>query len=447
MAISSEHNIVLMTDSYKVPHYNFYPPGTQHIYSYFESRGGKYDKLVFFGLQYFLKKYLEGEVVNIEKIEEADFLLKKHFGGKPLLNKEGWLHVVHKHNGHLPVCIKAVREGSVKNAFEPLISVENTDPACFWLTNYLETLLVQVWYPTTVATQSWHMKKIIEEALEKTGDPSTISFRLHDFGFRGVSSPESAGIGGLAHLVNFFGTDTLESLAVARNFYYDECAGFSIPATEHSNITAWGASHECEAFDNLLEQHPEGLVACVSDSYDIYRACAEYWGGKLRHKISSRNGTLVIRPDSGEPTEVLPRILEILGQKFGYTKNEKGFKVLPDCVRLIQGDGITADSIKGILDSIIGAGWSTDNLSFGSGGGLLQKVDRDTLKFAFKCSYAVVNGEGRPVYKQPITDGGKASKSGRFESHGLEEVFRDGKVNRTFTLEEVRSTLWKSPAI
>jgi nicotinamide phosphoribosyltransferase len=120
---------------------------------------------------------------------------------------------------------------------------------------------------------------------------------------------------------------------------------------------------------------------------------------------------------------------------------------LPDCVRLIQGDGITADSIKGILDSIIGAGWSTDNLSFGSGGGLLQKVDRDTLKFAFKCSYAVVNGEGRPVYKQPITDGGKASKSGRFESHGLEEVFRDGKVNRTFTLEEVRSTLWKSPAI
>jgi len=449
------NNIILLTDSYKVSHHKQYPPGTETVYSYFESRGGRWQEVVFFGLQYYLKKYLQNVRIWPIFIDEAAQFFAKHFGNAKLFNREGWEYILEKHHGFLPVSIRAVPEGTVVPNLNVLMTIENTDPKCYWLTNYLETLLVQVWYGCTVATQSREMKKVLLENLRETGDPALVGFKLHDFGFRGVSSVETAGVGGAAHLVSFLGTDTLAGPLLAHDYYAAEMAGFSIPAAEHSTITSWGKDHEVAAFRNMLEQFPEGLVAVVSDSFNIFQACEKYWGQELRQMVLGRNGTVVIRPDSGEPTTVVPTVLDVLGEAFGYETNEKGYRVLNPRVRIIQGDGIDFDTLGAILLAMKKRGWSGDNIAFGSGGGLLQKLNRDTLKFAFKCAAVTVNGREREVYKQPVTDHGKVSKAGRMKlvkRNGgyktvpltepgedlLVEVFRNGEVLRNWTFEEVR---------
>jgi nicotinamide phosphoribosyltransferase len=408
-----EHNLLLLTDAYKLTHWVQYPRFTQKVYSYFESRGGRWKLNLFFGLQYLLKTYLEGLVLTNETIYEAKSVSKSVFGND-LFNVDGWRYIVDKYGGRLPVEIRAVPEGTILPTKNVLITIENTDPQCYWLTNYLETLLVQCWYPTTVATQSWYMKQCIESYLKANGDLTGIEYKLHDFGFRGVSSVETAGIGGMSHLVNFKGTDTLEGILYAKEYYNaDDPVGVSIPASEHSTITSWTKEGECKAFANMLKQYPAGYVACVSDSFDIFAACNDLWGERLHLKVLERNGTLVIRPDSGDPLVVLPRILNILADKFGVQKNSKGFKVLNPKVRVIQGDGIDASTLENILLKLHNEGWSADNIAFGSGGGLLQKLNRDDAKFAFKCSSIQINNEERDVYKSPITDNGKRSKSGR----------------------------------
>lgn len=409
-------NILLCTDSYKVTHHRQYPPGTTKVYSYFSSRGGKYDNTVFFGLQYIIHRYLSGSVVNELKIEEAREYFKYHFRDATIFNEEGWMYIVNKHCGYLPIEIKAVPEGTIINNKNVLFTVENTDPKCFWLVGYLETLLVQVWCPMTVATNSYHMFNTLMDYMEKTSDSKTkhedVSYKLHDFGCRGVSSMETAGIAGLAHLAaGFKGSDTVPALYFGKKYYrHGPDAGYSIPAMEHSTVTSW--HKEEDAFKNMLEQFPTGLVACVSDSYDIFDACHTIWGQKLKKMVESRDGCLVIRPDSGNPLEVLPMVFQILSEQFGFTTNSKGYKVLPPKIRVIQGDGIDAESMKEILDCLTNNKWSTDNIAFGSGGGLLQKHNRDTLKCAMKCSYIEVNGKGRSVFKDPITDKGKTSMKG-----------------------------------
>jgi len=452
-------NILLLTDSYKVSHAHQYPKDTEVVYSYFESRGGDFPEVTFFGLQYFIQEYLEGEVVTLERIEQAQKILKAHFGPGFKFPLSRWLYILHEHDGKLPVKIKAVKEGTAVPTHNVMLTIENTDPKCWWLTNYLETLLVQVWYPSTVASNSKACRDIILKYLEKTGDPSLIDFKLHDFGYRGSTSVESAAIGGCAHLVSFLGTDTLAATIMAHNHYDCKMAGFSIPASEHSTITSWGRENEVDAFKNMLDLYPTGLVACVSDSFDIYKACSELWGKELRDQILNRDGTLVVRPDSGDPVTVLLKCLELLGNAFGYTTNEKGYKVLDPHVRIIQGDGIDREAIEDILDALEYHGWSADNLAFGSGGGLLQRFDRDTSKYAFKCSWIQVNGEGRDVYKDPVTSKGKKSKPGRLtllfdpyrgyftapEAAGgkgfdcLETVFEDGVLLRTQSLDEIRA--------
>lgn len=450
-------NPILRTDSYKLTHYKQYPPNTEGIYSYLESRGGVFPKTVFFGLQYYLE-YLEDQVLSVGEIEEAAEISAKHFGTKDVFNLAGWYKLLERHEGRLPLRIKAVREGTVIDGHNALMTVENTDPEFPWLTNWAESLLLKVWYPTTVATLSYEIKKVIGAALEKTGNPALLPFKLHDFGYRGVSSEESAAIGGAAHLVNFMGTDTFAGIQLLCDYYDADMPGFSIPASEHSTITAWGREREVQAYSNMLDQYPEGLVACVSDSYDIYNAVQNIWGDVLREKVRNRKGTLVIRPDSGDPVTVVEKVLSILGERFGVETNEKGYKVLPSCVRVIQGDGVNYQSIIDIVNNITSKGWSMDNLAFGMGGALLQQLNRDTLKFAFKCSAAKIDGKWQPVYKQPVTDGTKNSKRGRLavisldngfvtieQNEGiilvgdkLETVFEDGEVTRHQTLDEIR---------
>ncbi len=456
----SDNNLILMTDSYKLSHYKQYPEGTEYIMSYFESRGGKFDEVVFYGLQYYIKKYLLGVVVTKEKIDEAKSYYDLHFGNNKIFYNEGWEYILNVHGGCLPVEIRALPEGTVITTKNVLFTIKNTDPKCFWLTNFLETLLVQVWYPITVATNSREQKKLIYKYLEETGDPSSIGFKLHDFGYRGVSSHETAGLGSSAHLINFLGTDTIAGLVVAREYYNENCAGFSIPASEHSTMTSWGdqKDDEISAFRNMLEIYPDGLVSVVSDGFDIYNACENIWGGILKNDVLKRNGILVIRPDSGDPVEVNLKILEILDKKFGSTVNSKGYKVLDPHVRIIQGDGINYESLEKIMKALKDAKWSIDNIAFGSGGGLLQKHDRDTQKCAFKCCLAIINGEEKYVYKNPVTDSGKISKKGHvtvhyengkwetrcdgnhnYETDYLKTVFLNGRLTSEINFDEIRS--------
>jgi len=410
------YNPILNSDSYKFSQWNQYPEGTEYIYSYIESRGGKYDETVFFGLQAFIKEYLT-DPVTMDMIDEAEAIITAH--GEPF-NREGWEYIVREHDGYLPVTIKAVPEGTVVPVKNILASIINEDPNCYWLTSFLETALLRaIWYPTTVATNSREIKKVILDALECTGDPSAIDFKLHDFGARGVSSLESAGIGGAAHLVNFMGTDTVEALLFARRYYNADMAGFSVPAMEHSTVTSWGREGEVASYRNMVKKNgkPGGIVSAVSDSYDIYNAC-KLWGTELKQDIIDSGAKLVVRPDSGHPATVVLKCLQILEQYFGSTINEKGFRVLNN-VGVLQGDGVNIDSIKEILETIIAEGFSADNLVFGQGGALLQIVNRDDQKFAMKCSAAFVNGKWVDVFKDPITDPGKQSKKGRLELYKL----------------------------
>jgi nicotinamide phosphoribosyltransferase len=458
MLKTEPRNLVLQTDSYKFTHWKQYPPGTQYVYSYLESRGGMFPQTMFFGLQYYLLKYLQGSVVNEADVKEAQQFVDRHIG-PGLFNTDGWMHIVRNLGGKLPVVIKAVPEGSSVDVQNVLMTIENTDPLCYWLPNYLETLLLKVWYPITVATLSRAIRKVILGALERSGDPALIDFKLHDFGYRGVSSEETAGIGAAAHLINFKGTDTVAGIRVLQQFYQStEMEGFSIPAAEHSTITAWGRDKEIQAYDNMLTQFPEGLVAVVSDSYNVYEACEKLWGQVLHDKVLQRQGTLVVRPDSGKPREVVLKVLEILGSKFGYETNAKSYRVLNPKIRVIQGDGVNYWTIQDTLTAMNRAGWSADNITFGMGGALLQQLNRDTQQFAFKSSSVTVNGEDRDVFKDPIEGHDKASKRGRLalrlrngnwstvpSKRGVEDpedqlkpVFRDGEMLVQQSVLEVR---------
>ncbi|KAL2091413.1 hypothetical protein ACEWY4_013676 [Coilia grayii] len=460
---AQDFNFLLATDSYKVTHYKQYPPNVNKIYSYFECRRRKdpqFQEVVFFGLQYLLKKYLAGPVITEEKIQEAKQFFQMHFKQK-VFDEDGWRRVLEKYDGRLPIRIKAVPEGKIIPRGNVLFTVENTDPDFFWLTNYVETMLVQMWYPITVATVSREFKKILAKHLKATsGSLEGLDFKLHDFGYRGVSSQESAALGGAAHLVNFCSTDTVAGLLMAQRYYGCPMAGFSIPAAEHSTIISWGRSREKEAYESLLDQFPTGPLAVVSDSYDIFKACKHIWGDKLKERVMERSedSTLVIRPDSGDPAETLLEVIKILEERFGCSLNPVGYKVLPSYLRIIQGDGIDLKSIEEILERLSDEGWSVENVFFGCGSALLQKLNRDTLNCAFKCSYVESNGKGMDVYKQPVTDPSKGSKRGRLslrknsdgfietvergvgkpEEDMLVTVFENGTILQDYTLEEIR---------
>jgi len=462
-------NFILLADAYKYSHHKLYYPGTTQIYSYLESRGGMFDETVFFGLQYFLKEYLEGTAFTQQDLDEAEGFLQQVFNRTDVFDKSKFQYILDKYKGKLPVKIKAVAEGAIVPVGNVLMTIENTDPECFWLTNFLETVLMQIWYPTTVATLSYKVKKVVSDYFTETataGSDAAIDYVLNDFGFRGVSSVESAALGGSAHLISFAGSDNLAASVLACQYYSaQKVYGVSIPATEHSICTLLGREGELEVFRHILRTFPTGVVACVSDSYNIFRACESYWGEALKEEILNRDGVLVIRPDSGDPIMTLLKIFEILFEKFGYTVNEKGFKVLPPQLRVIQGDGVNYYAIIEIYEALKANGISAESLVLGMGGALLQKVDRDTQKFAIKCSFATVNGENVKVEKRPvemdehgkISESFKKSKGGRLKlvkidgeyrtvqaeaypelNDELITVFENGKIVKEYSFEQIR---------
>lgn len=457
-----KNNIITLTDSYKFNHWNQYPQGTEYVYSYFEARtGAKYNKTVFFGLQYFLKEYLRGKVVTRDGIEWAARLSKAHFGSDNMFNRGMWEHILNKHDGYLPVIIKAVPEGTAIPINNALMTVINTDPLCAPLTNHLETLLSQVWAGCTTATLSYEVYKLLEHYRKETGSMDFIKFGLHDFGFRGVSSVESAGVEGAGHLINFQGTDTVKAMEVAMEYYNAPLDGlaYSVPATEHSVMTAQGKDGEEALFGDLLRKYPEGILSVVIDSYDYKRFVNEI-ARKYKDVILARKGKVVFRPDSGEPNTVTLDVLNGLYDVFGGTKNDKGYIELNSKVGMLWGDGLDYDGIRSILFTMRNNGYSTNNIVFGMGGGLLQKINRDVQRFAFKSSAQCRNGIWHDIFKQPL-DSSKKSKKGILalvkddagnyntvqtldindKNNIMTTVFENGVITKEYSFEEVRKNV------
>ena len=458
-------NICLNSDSYKMGHYKGYMPNTEKVYSYYESRkGAKFEKTVFYGLQYILKEYLEGKVVTKENIDEAERIIDAHLG-KGVFNRKGWEYILNKYDGKLPIRIKAVAEGTPVNVGNALITIENLDSNVPWLTNYLETVIMNVWYPSTVATLSYEIKKLLKKYLEAThSNMNGLDFMLHDFGARSAAMPEAAKVGDSAHLLSFKGTDTVLGLTVPMKYYNKkDVAGFSVFATEHSLMTARGEEGEFDVVEHIIKNNPSGILSMVIDSYN-YRNCIKTLGTRFKEMILARDGRFVARPDSGDPVEVSLDCVELMAKYFGYTTNDGGYKVLNDKVRVLYGDGINYNSIQAILQNLMDHGWAAENLVFGMGGALLNGTNRDTQRSALKCAAQFYDGAWHEVWKKPL-DMSKASKRGRLalievsnngeksfktiredelnneSDNKLVTVFENGKVVKEYSFDEIRETL------
>jgi nicotinamide phosphoribosyltransferase len=450
-----DHNIIINVDNYKHCHYPLYPPGTEYVSSYIESRGGELPSTLFVGLQAFLREYLM-RPITLEDIDQAEFIEREqgmHF------NRELWLSLLNEHGGYLPVEIEAVPEGTVLPPRNVLVQLINTDPKYWWVTSFFETCLLRaVWYPTTIGSISWLAKQIIREALEFTSDnPKVLRHMLHDYGARGVSSMESAALGGLAHLVNFSQSDTVPGILAAKRYYNAGHVSNSGPNSEHAGFCAWGRENETAALRNMLTTYAHnGVALLLTDTYDHEHCVKNIIGRELKRDIENFPGLVGIRPDSGDVVHVTAETCAWLMDAFGYTTNSKGFKVLPPYVRVVQGDGVNFKALPDIFIELMRHGFSAENALFGMGGGLLQHHNRDTMNFGQKASAVCVNGVWRDIHKTPTGAGFKVSKKGRlalkYENNTyttvprdsipaaenvLVPVFRNGKLLKKWDFKEL----------
>lgn len=425
-------NIIMMSDSYKYSHFEQYPNNMIGMFDYAEARSGKvYPETVFFGLQYFIKEYLM-KPFDLEDVLEAQDFADTH--GIPF-NKEGWIYILENYDGALPVKIRSVAEGLRVPTKNVLFTVESTDTKVPWVAGFLETLLMKVWYSSNIATRSYYVKEMMKTYWEKTVDDTAlggIDFAFHNFGSRGSSSVEAAGIGGLAHLTQFKGTDNFDSLRFGKEYYSDSISGFSIPATEHSSTTAWGKENEMNMILNHIENNTScDIIAAVCDSYDYLATVDKITSGDFKEKIEDPNyPKFIIRPDSGEPLSMVAKTLDIMEENgVSFSVNTKGYKVF-DKYGIIWGDGIDMEVMENLLILLVKRGYAASNIAFGSGGWLMQQHDRDTQGWAVKCSSIIVD-EGAPiddsdgstswetfpiqrdVFKSPITAPNKKSKKGK----------------------------------
>lgn len=461
-------NPIMLTDGYKLSHPSMYPEDTTKLYSYFEARsGGKYPEVVFFGLSYFIQKYLLENRVTEDHVKEAKHFSKCYFGTDTIFDEKTWLDVVHLNDGIIPVKIWSVPEGTVLLSSNVLFAMQVEEPFVK-LGNHLETLLSNVWAPCTVATNSYHSLLTFKKYAEMTSSPEfNPMFQEHDFGARGVSSPESAALCGAAHLLSFKGSDTIAAIKLLHDYYqanYEDIA-YSVPASEHSVMTSLGRDGEPTIFKNLLQKFPKGILSVVIDSYDWKRFVNSY-ATMFATEILERDGKTVFRPDSGDYITVTLEVLEDLAKIFGYTINKKGYKVINPKVGVLWGDALDATKTYNLLNALERAKFSTENIVTGKGGGLLQKINRDDQRFAMKLSYREYKTNGIThsidIMKNPI-DSSKKSKAGRF--HVIKErtmyktvresdttsndnilrlVYDNGKHLYIPTLEECRKNLIES---
>lgn len=446
-------NPLLLTDVYKMSHMRCYAPGTTKVYSYLQARSNKaFDKMVFFGLQYYLKKYLLYQL----KPHMADEFIRvctAILGDCPPDVQEKINALCEL--GYWPVEIRAVEEGSVIPVKNVLMTITNTHPDFYWCVGFIESLLLKVWYTCTVATHSYHYREVVEQYFDWTVDDEQrflIPFMVHDFGYRGDSSEEGAAISGVAHLCSFTGSDTVPAYNCSRDYYYSgldqDTVMASVPASEHSVMCSFGKEDELAAFENMLDKYPSGIVSIVSDTFDVYRVLTEF-AEKLKDRILSRDGKVVFRPDSGNPEFIIcgdpnapigtnewKGAVRLLDEMFGSTVNLKGYRVLNQKVGLIYGDGMYLERYQRTLGRLQEMGYAASNLVIGVGG-ILRNHSRDTLGFAIKATYVEVNGESRDIEKDPVTDKGKRSHK------GLMALIHDGSEYNT--LDRISPAIYPHP--
>lgn len=429
-------------------------------------KGSKYDNVCNFGLQHLLLM-LRNTIITEKDVSSVSALYAQGLGD---FDTDAWMHVAMNLNGIMPIRIYALPEGVEVPAGVPLFTMESSDPIFARVLGYLETFMSHLWYPMTVATHSREVKKMIKSYTNMSStNTDAWKFMLHDFGCRGVSSMPTAAVGGAAHLVNFYGSDTVPALQHIYDYYgCSSMPGFSVNATEHSIMTSKALEGQYEVIEKLIRKFTEGILSIVIDSYDQYKVTdALSNASNLLQLVKARNGKVVLRPDSGEPVFVIEKLFEILGRnlKDEITTNMKGYKKLPPYIGIIYGDGLNHAKINELLEMTTRLGWAADNLVFGMGGGLLQKIDRDTCRFAWKCcALQTADGIWRDVYKDPIDGKGTGeSKSslrgrqkvikveGKYEvvreddptyahlDNELKLVYENGEVVKTFTFEEVRA--------
>jgi nicotinamide phosphoribosyltransferase len=480
-------NPLLYTDGYKVDHRRQYPDNTTLVYSNWTPRKSRIEgvnEVVFFGLQYFIKKYVIQEFNQNFFQKPKEQILKKYasrinnYLGE---NKVGVEHIGALHDlGFLPIVIKALPEGVSVPIRVPMFTTYNTLPEFFWLTNYFETLLsTTIWMPCNSATIAKQYRKILDAYAEETSSiPEFVDWQGHDFSMRGMAGLEAAVLSASGHLLSFTGTDTIPAIDFLEEYYNananKELIGGSVAATEHSVMCMGTNSGEEETFKRLItEVYPNGIVSIVSDTWDLWKVLTEYLPS-LKEEVLSRDGKVVIRPDSGDPVDIIcgnpngtteveqKGVIQLLWEVFGGEINEKGFKELDPHIGAIYGDSITIERATQICERLKQNGFASTNVVLGIGSFTYQYNTRDTFGFAMKATYGEVNGEGRAIYKDPITDDGtKKSAKGLLkvvrengtyqlvdevsweeEQKGeLREVFRDGKLLIDDSLIEIRKRI------
>lgn len=478
-----------LTDGYKLDHRRQYPDNTTLVYSNFTPRGSRIDginEVVFFGMQYFIKKYMikkfDEQFFN-KPVDEVCDQYQRRINNYLGQNQIGTDHIRALHDlGYLPVEIKAVAEGTRVPIKVPMFTIKNTLPEFFWVTNYLETLVsCCIWLPCNSATIALQYKKLLTRHAEASGNVDFVPFQAHDFSFRGMSSVESALISAAAHLTSFVGTDTVPAIDFLEDYYGansdEEMVGVSVPATEHSVMSMGSKSGEVDTFKRLItEIYPNGIVSIVSDTWNLWDVLTKFLPF-LKDEVMARDGKVVIRPDSGDPVDIIcgnsdsmegsPEergVIQLLWDVFGGTVNDKGFKELDPHIGAIYGDSITLERADIICKKLQAKGFASTNIVFGVGSFTYQYNTRDTFGFAMKATYGEVDGEGRELFKDPITDDGlKKSAKGLLkvqdlegvpclvdqvnwvkENSGLlETVFIDGELTKEFTLKEIREKIAK----
>ncbi|MGG7177783.1 nicotinate phosphoribosyltransferase [Clostridium paraputrificum] len=483
-------NPLLLTDFYKTIHHMCYAPGMTKLVSYWTprmSRKENMNKVVMFGLQPFLKKYLiEYFNENFFKRDKSDIINEyKRVISKTLGDMAAdATHIAALHDlGYLPIEIKAIEEGTRVNIKTPMIEITNTHDEFAWLVNYLETFMsCNIWQPMTSATIAYRYREIVEKYFDLTVVNGDITKACGDFSMRGFSSIESAEVSSAGHLLSFTGTATIASILYLEQYYNcsidDEIVGLGTPSTEHSVMCSYGTD-EYSAYKRLVtEIFPNGILSIVSDTYDYWNLITNILP-RLKEDIMNREGKIVIRGDSGDPVKIIcgdkdaekdspeyKGTVELLWDLFGGEINEKGYKVLDSHIGTIYGDSITVERCEAICEELMSKGFSVSNCVFGIGSYTYQYNTRDTFGFALKATHAVINGEEKFIFKDPKTDTGNFKKSQKgmcyvYEKNGdilyqdeltieeqkmksdnlLKSVFRDGSLLRDYSLSEIRSRL------
>lgn len=484
---------LLSTDAYKLDHRRQYPEGTEFVYSNLTARGTRLpdvDATVFFGLQAYLSQLQQRWQAFFDlEADELDEVLSSYDEFVTALlgsNNIGTEHFRQLHTlGYLPLRVRAVPEGTLVPLRVPYLTVENTDSRCFWLTNYLETeMSAQLWQPITSATLAWRNRALLDQRAALSGDEEAVKFQGHEFAYRGMAGTEAAAASGAGHLISFTGTDTLPAIRYIERYYPGndgELIGASVPATEHSVMCAGGQDGELATFDRLLELYPAGILSVVSDTWDLWRVLTEYLPARAE-QIRTRDGKLVIRPDSGDPELILcgdpdapagtPQhqgVVKLLAATFGTVVNAKGYRELDPHVGAIYGDSITFERADSITRNLMDQGFAATAVVFGFGSYTYQYQTRDTFKMAVKATWVQVDGVGRDILKDPVTDdGSKKSATGRLAvrrdedgrpvliqhadagqeaDSDLQTVFEDGKPLRTQSFADVRANLQRENEI